>query len=321
VSAKSGVNKHQPRNSFEDVQPSLFHSIIMPASEIMANFRKDGAHVQSHLQVQASDIPSLARLQTVHGVPREVIYDLVLANRILAHYSVLDTFGHISVRHKSTNTNEDCYIQAAYRAPASVELKDIAIFRISDSESADEHDQRKGPLEKHLHAAIFRARPDIQAILHCHAPSLVTFSILPQTSPARLRPVVHVGASTGASVPIYEIREHNGDGTDLLIKTPGLGDDLAKKFEADVRMVLMRGHGATIASVQGVKDLVHKGIYAVLNATIYKDAILLSGAMGGEVPVRTLSKEEVEACGDHVTAVQRSWPAWIEELGEETGLN
>ena len=83
----------------------------------------------------------------------------------------------------------------------------------------------------------------------------------------------------------------------------------------------MRGHGATVASRRGVRDVVHKGIYAVVNAEILRDALLLSGAgAGGGREVRGLSGGEVEACGDGVNAVERSWPAWVAEVDAGGGL-
>ncbi|MCJ1283944.1 hypothetical protein MMC26_003275 [Xylographa opegraphella] len=256
------------------------------------------------------------RLTSHFGVCPDLIKDLVLANRILAHHNVLDTFGHISARcHiRSKGIDEDCYLQATYHAPSLVHTQDIALFSVRTGESVDPEEQRKGPLERHIHAGLYRARPDVQAVLHCHAPMLVTYSVLANAG-TMLQPVLHVGASAGRQIPIYEISDHFGHDTDLLVKTPELGDDLAKLFGSAVSMVLMRGHGATIASQSNVKDLVHKGIYAVINATIMRDATLLGAATGSTGVPRPLSNGEVEACGDWVSAVHRSWPAWVAELG------
>jgi len=258
------------------------------------------------------------RLTSRYGISIDLVKDLVLANRILAHHKVLDTFGHISVRcHvKSHGIDEDCYLQATYHAPSLVHIQDIALFSVRTGEPVDPEEKRKGALERHIHAGLYRARPDVQAVLHCHAPMLVTYSILPSVESATsLKPVLHVGSSIGRYIPIYDISDHFGHDTDLMIKTAELGDDLAKLFVPETGMVLMRGHGATIASKSTVKDLVHKGIYAVINATIMRDATLLSAVSGSTGLVRPLSNGEVEACGDWVSAVHRSWPAWVAELG------
>ncbi|MCJ1404343.1 hypothetical protein MMC11_007568 [Xylographa trunciseda] len=258
------------------------------------------------------------RLASQFGISPDLVKDLVLANRILAHHKVLDTFGHISVRCRvrSNGIDEDCYLQATYHAPAIVRTQDIALFSVRTGEPVDPEEKRKGALERHIHAGLYRARPNVQAVLHCHAPMLVTYSILPNVeSKTSLKPVLHVGSSVGRHIPIYDISDHFGHDTDLLIRTAELGDDLARLFAPETGMVLMRGHGATIASKSNVKDLVHKGIYAVINASIMRDATLLSAATGSKGVVRPLSNGEVEACGDWVSAVHRSWPAWVAELG------
>ncbi|MCJ1301693.1 hypothetical protein MMC08_004494 [Hypocenomyce scalaris] len=269
---------------------------------------------------------SAGRLETVFGISSDVIDDLVLANRILAQHQVLDTFGHVSIRcnrNQEGGAGEELFLLATYGAPAQVGRDDIAIHRVSTGEPADETEKRKGPSERHIHAGIYRACTGVQAVLHCHAPVLVSFSILPPGA-AELKPVVHVGASAGSKIPIYDIAHRNGDHTNLLIRTPELGDDLASSFgptggKEGPNMVLMRGHGATIVSPSNVRDLVHRGIYAVINAGIYKDALLMTGSTPSEIP-RVLSEGEIEACGSEVNAVARSWPAWVSALGADSGI-
>ena len=268
---------------------------------------------------------SVSRLEHDFGVASDLIDDLVLANRILAQHQVLDTFGHVSVRCNrkgNGDDGEDLFLLATYNAPAYVERDDIALYRVSTGEPADGTEKRKGALERHIHAGIYRAHADVQAVLHCHAPLLVSFSILPP-GPHELKPVLHVGASAGSKIPIYDIAHRYGDHTNLLINTPELGDDLASFFGATgerkgPRMVLMRGHGATIVSPENVRDVVHRGIYAAINAGIYKDALLMSRLTLSEAP-HTLSEGEVEACGG-ISSVDRSWPAWVLALGVDNGL-
>lgn len=269
---------------------------------------------------------SASRLEQDFGVPPDLIDDLVLANRILAQHQVLDTFGHVSIRYNRDSDGRDgeaLFLLATYNAPAYVKRDDIAIYRVSTGEPADETEKRKGALERHLHAGVYRACAGVQSVLHCHAPVLVSFSIL-SPGESGLKPVIHVAASAGSKIPTYDIAHKNGDHTSLLINTPGRGDDFASSFgpaggREGPRMVLMRGHGATIVSPENVRDLVHRGIYAVVNAAIYRDALLMSRVMLSEGP-RALSEGEIEACGSEVNAVARSWPAWVSALGADNGL-
>ena len=223
---------------------------------------------------------------------------------------------------------------STYNAPPLVTRDDIALYSINTGNPVDPNEKRKGALERFIHSSIYAAREDVMAVLHCHAPILVSFSILKPGDPAQgLRPSLHAAASTGLLAPIYDIATHTAHGsdsstkrreTDLLIRNPKLGDELASVFSQPAPhvatgkqpgMVLMRGHGATIVSPQGIRDLVHRGIYSVKNANILRDALLLSSPMGAAV--QPLSEGEVDACGDAVNAVARSWPAWVE--GIETG--
>ena len=47
----------------------------------------------------AQSVPGVAAAATRLGVDPQVIEDLVVANRILAHEGVLDAYGHVSIRH------------------------------------------------------------------------------------------------------------------------------------------------------------------------------------------------------------------------------
>ena len=59
-----------------------------------------------------------------HEDERAVIDKLVLANRILAHYGIVDGFGHVSVRAEQPDT----FLLSCSRAPATVTAADIMRF-------------------------------------------------------------------------------------------------------------------------------------------------------------------------------------------------
>ena len=58
-------------------------------------------------------------------VDKALIDDLVAASRILAHYGVLDAWGHVSMRHPN---NPERYLLSRARAPALVTAEDIMEF-------------------------------------------------------------------------------------------------------------------------------------------------------------------------------------------------
>src|SRR5262249_57001593 len=69
--------------------------------------------------------------------------------------------------------------------------------------------------ERYIHSEIYRARPDVNAVVHCHAPSLIPFGV----TKVPLRPMYHQSAFLAAGVPVFEIREAGGM-TNMLVETP-----------------------------------------------------------------------------------------------------
>src|SRR5205809_747999 len=131
--------------------------------------------------------------------------DLILANRILAREGILDTHGHVSLRHPQDPRR---FIMAWARSPELIEDADLLEFRL-DGELLEPSD--KPPyLERYIHAAIYEERPDAMAVCHNHMPSILPFSI---SRTARLRPVVHMAASLGGEVPVWDIADEFGHNT------------------------------------------------------------------------------------------------------------
>src|SRR5579875_2689425 len=98
--------------------------------------------------------------------------DLVAANRILGHEGILDAYGHVSVRHPEDPTR---FLLSRARAPELVEETDVLELDL-DGEAA----VPGGPplyVERFIHAAIYAARPDVHAVCHNHAPSILPFSV------------------------------------------------------------------------------------------------------------------------------------------------
>ena len=188
------------------------------------------------------------------------IDELVTANRILANEGIVDSFGHVSVRHPQ---RPDRYFLARARAPERVDPADIMEFTLA-SEAVDARG-RKPYLERFIHGALYEARPDVQAIVHNHSPSTIPFGITRKT----LRPLLHMCASIGHKVPLWDSRDKFGD-TALLVENQAMGRDLAKRVGKG-RTALMRGHGAVIAG-QSIRHAVFIAIYLEVNAKLQMQA-------------------------------------------------
>ncbi|ANY16560.1 class II aldolase/adducin family protein [Bordetella pseudohinzii] len=225
---------------------------------------------------------------------RELIEDLVIANHILFDQGIVDAFGHVSVRH---DQNPDRFLLTRNMAPATVSADDIVEFLLDGTPVNAAG--RAVYLERFIHGEIYKARPDVQAIVHSHSPSVLPFSVSQRT---RLRPICHMSGFLGGGTPVFEIREAAGDGTDLLICNQGLGAALAQRLGKS-SVVLMRGHGSTVVG-PSLKHAVYRAVYAEVNARLQVDALRL-----GEVTY--LSDKEAETAQRHIeTQIDRPWEMW-----------
>lgn len=193
--------------------------------------------------------------------------DLAIANRVLANEGVLDGFGHVSVRHPS---RPDRFLLARSMAPALVEAADILEYGL-DGEPIDPRGLASY-LERFIHSEIYRARPDVGAIVHCHTPSLLPFA----ASDVPLRAMFHMAAFVALGAPVFDIRAAAGT-TDLLVRNTALGRALAKTL-ADKHVVLMRGHGAVVVAPT-LPAVVGRSVYLDLNARAQIQAIALGGTV------------------------------------------
>lgn len=223
-----------------------------------------------------------------------LIDDLVTANRILFHQHVLDAFGHVSVRH---DKDPQRFLLARNMAPGNVTTDDILQFTL-DGTPIDANGRRVY-LERFIHGEVYRARPDVMAVVHSHSPSVVPFSVA-RHSP--LRAVCHMAGFMGTGVPVFEIREAAGDGTDLLVTNSDLGAALARSLAGNT-VVLMRGHGNTVVA-ETLRKVVYRAVYTEVNARAQLQAVAL-----GEVTY--LTEREARATMDTIEGqAGRAWDLW-----------
>lgn len=232
----------------------------------------------------------------VQGLPADpaLVQDLVTANHILCDQGVLDAFGHVSARH---DKYPDRFLLARNMAPALVAAEDIVEF---DLDGAPLNAAGRAVyLERFIHAEIYKARPDVIAVVHSHSPSVVPFSVAKNTP---LRALCHMAGFIGTGAPVFEIRDFAGDASSLLITNNGLGNALAKTL-GEKALVLMRGHGSTVVA-DSLRKVVYRAVYTEVNARTQAEAARL-----GEVTY--LSEGEVEATVRTIeTQVFRAWDFW-----------
>jgi len=157
---------------------------------------------------------------------------------------------------------------------------------------------RKPYLERTIHSEIYRARPDVQAVVHSHSPALIPFGI----TGTSLRPVFHMSGFLGSATPIFEIREAGGPATDMLIRDRKLGAALARTLGA-APFVLMRGHGS-VAVGATLKQVVYRAIYAEVNARLQSEALRL-----GTITFLN-DQEAANASRTNDSVIDRPWGLW-----------
>ena len=138
--------------------------------------------------------PVVAGAQPSQPADPKLIDDLVLANRVLAEHRIVDAFGHVSARH---NSDPNRYLLARDLAPALVTAADIMEFDL-DSNPIDAKG-RSIYQERFIHGEIYKARPDVKAVVHAHTTSVIPFSL----SKVPLQPVFHMAGFIVKGVPVF----------------------------------------------------------------------------------------------------------------------
>jgi ribulose-5-phosphate 4-epimerase/fuculose-1-phosphate aldolase len=221
-----------------------------------------------------------------------LIDDLVTANRILADQGVLDAYGHVSIRHPA---NPNRYLISRAMSPADVTTADIMEFGL-DSNPVDQRG-RSMFLERFIHGEIYKARPDVMAVIHSHSPGVIPFGI----TNVPLRPVFHTASFLWVGVPVFEVRDAGGT-TNMLIGNPDLARALAAKL-ADKPVALIRGHGNVVVGPT-LKRATIRAVYTEVNARLQTIALGLGGS------VNYISPEEGALRDKNPGEEGRAWDGW-----------
>jgi HCOMODA/2-hydroxy-3-carboxy-muconic semialdehyde decarboxylase len=186
---------------------------------------------------------------------------------------ILSAYGHVSVRNPG---NPNRYFISRDVSPGIVRAADIYE---SDLDSRPVQGDPTQYSERFIHGEIYKARPDVMAIVHSHTAELVTFG----QSSVPLRPVANAAAFIGAALPNYDIRTFTDGfaspvGCAHCISTPALGRALAAVLGTSGAALLL-GHGVVIVD-SSLPDLVSRSYNLRINARIQQMAIDLGGSVG-----------------------------------------
>lgn len=147
----------------------------------------------------------------------EIKADFVRAMRIIQHEGLSDAFAHLSAR-----VDQDTMLFMPRRSPALVSAEEL--FTVS----LDEPVPQSG-----VHQAVYRARQDVQSVIHFHSPAVVLLSVLGQA----IRPLHNYSAMFYQGVPLFEPPGQ--------VETRERAEKIAGIL-GDARAVVLRGHGAVV---------------------------------------------------------------------------
>jgi HCOMODA/2-hydroxy-3-carboxy-muconic semialdehyde decarboxylase len=265
-------------------------------SDTMGGWRVAWCAVVIFLTAVTAPATTVAQTATasVPGVDPAAIEDLATAYRILADQGILDTYGHVSIRHPAM---PDRYLMARSVAPADVTPGDIMEFD-ADSNPLDARG-RATVLERFIHGEIYRAHPRVRAVVHSHSPGVVPFSV----TNVPLRPLYHMAAFLWVGVPVWDIRNVNDPtASGLLVRNAPVGRSLATAL-GDKPVLLLRGHGNVVVG-SSVQQAVTYAIWTEVNAQLQIRALQLGG------PITYLTPEEGAAWDKNPGDLNRGWQGW-----------
>ena len=227
---------------------------------------------------------------------KKAIEEVVMANRILANEGIFDALGHVSLRNTD---NPETFFQARSVSPWEVTKDDI--LEIDLDGKVVTRTAMRPYVERFIHAAILRARPEMNAVFHGHPISIIPFTV----TGTPIRPVTHVGGFLYQGTPsVYDDYEPD-DG--MLIRTKKEADRMAERL-GQHRVQLLRGHGCNIVG-ENIRALVASAIYLNVNATVQLQALQLSR------DVKYLSADEAKKAMEIALfdslPLERMWSYWI----------
>jgi HCOMODA/2-hydroxy-3-carboxy-muconic semialdehyde decarboxylase len=234
----------------------------------------------------------------------ETVSDLVAANRILAMEGILDGFGHVSVRDPR---DPACYLMSRSISPALVTAGDVILHDLDNNAVQEKDRDQKLYYERWIHGEVYKARPEVNAIVHSHSPTVVPFA----STKAPLRPLLHNASFLGFGTPVFEIRDFVAN-SDLMISTAALGKAMAAAMGSTADVVLLRGHGNVVVG-PSIQVAVFRAYYTEINARQQAQAM----ALGPHDEVVYMNAGECETTDKIMQAVVgRPWELWKSKVME-----
>lgn len=209
---------------------------------------------------------------------------IAAASRMLVAADILEYSGHLSTREPGS---EQFLIQQRDDPRAGLLPERLLMV---DLDGKVLEGKGKPPSEVVIHAEIYRARPDVNAVAHFHHDPTTMYSMVADRP---LVPVKNHAARWAAGVPIYPHSWH--------VDTPDKGKGLVESL-GDAHAAILKAHGEVVVA-EDVETLFADVIHFVENAR----ALAQANDLGTVVPLTAEDCEEFLATFRRASHARKLW--------------
>ena len=210
---------------------------------------------------------------------------------------ILNYSGHVSAR---LPNGEGLLIHSLIQSRATVSAQDILVLDL-DLNHLPGSPGSAPPLETVIHSEIYRARPDVQAVVHTHSELAAAFTL----AEAKLLPMKSHAVRWGSGIPVHPDPSH--------IATTDQGRDLAATLGAH-HAALLRAHGG-VCVAESVEALLVDAVHFEENAKAQVQAL----AIGPLLPLTEDELRLLNSRSNRAQHVDKLWRYYV-GLGLERGV-
>ena len=128
------------------------------------------------------------------------IQDVITASHILTNEGILDSFGHVSAR---SDKNRNHFFMPRAMPPALVSRADMVEVDLDCKPVTPDAPRLNG--ERYIHCEVYKARDDVQSVIHTHDFAVLPFGL----AGISLKPVLAQAGFLPPETPLFEVRDAN----------------------------------------------------------------------------------------------------------------